>query len=168
MTELRGDRLTLRPIVPSDAAWLLVHWNEPSVRRHLFDDALVSAELVTEIVGDSREDFGSHGYGLWAIVHGQEIGVCGLRTTDDHAAELLYSVDPRWQGRGLALEAARLVVGFAFEKRGAPEVVAETDAANTASQRLAEKLGMIRTRTRAGEHGPVHVYTLRAPAVSGA
>ncbi|NAS26059.1 GNAT family N-acetyltransferase [Herbidospora sp. NEAU-GS84] len=168
MTELRGDRLTLRPITPSDAPWLLVHWNEPSVRRHLFDDALVPVELVAEIVGDSRDDFASHGYGLWAIVVGHEIGVCGLRTTDDHAAELLYSVDPRWQGKGLALEAARLVVRFAFEDRGAPEVVAETDAANTASQRLAEKLGMIRTRTRRGEHGPVHVYTLRAPAVSGA
>ena len=44
--------------------------------------------------------------------------------------------------RGLATEAARALLRFGFEERGFPTIRASTDALNTASIRVLEKIGM--------------------------
>ncbi|MEO3861277.1 GNAT family N-acetyltransferase [Acrocarpospora sp. B8E8] len=146
---LKGTRLVLRPIAGEDAAWLLTHWSRPEVRRFLFDDETVSAELVAEILDESDDDFARHGYGLWLLLEGDAaVGVCGLRAMDD-GAELLYSVDPLHWGRGLASEAARAVLDHV----GPIEVVAETDAGNVTSERVATALGLRLESERPGPNG---------------
>ena len=59
-----------------------------------------------------------------------EIGVLGYAIATEH-----------W-GKGLMPEAARAVIGWAFTERGLAKVHAWTDASNTQSQRVMEKLGM--------------------------
>ena len=57
--------------------------------------------------------------------------------------EIGYSVVPGFEGRGLATEMARGLIGWAF---AFPEVVcveAETDLANVASQRVLDKCGFV-------------------------
>ncbi|MCG5215058.1 GNAT family N-acetyltransferase [Streptosporangium sp. KLBMP 9127] len=132
----------LRPIGTQDADALRAHWDQPGVRRYLFDGETVSHELIREIIGDSEADFAGHGYGLWAML-GEDgfVGVCGLRAADDGRIELLYSLDPGLWGRGLATEAARAVLAHAGAL-GLREVVAEADPDNLASVRLAVRLGM--------------------------
>ncbi|TDC70892.1 N-acetyltransferase [Actinomadura sp. GC306] len=168
MTEvLRTDRLVLRPVTMGDHAALLTHWTEPLVRRHLFGDRTVSAAQVREIIHASERDFVTEGYGLWALRPARRsagidgppagdplIGVAGLGHRDGplgHGVdvEILYSLRPDLWGRGLAAEASRAVLDFAFGVVGVPRVTAEIDMANPASAEIALRLGM-----RRGPDGP--------------
>jgi ribosomal-protein-alanine N-acetyltransferase len=86
-------------------------------------------------------------YGPWALVEkdgGGFAGRVGLhRTTVEGAAEteLAWTTEPSCQGRGYATEAAREALGLA-RAVGLAEVVAMALPANTASRRVAEKIGM--------------------------
>lgn len=161
VTKLTTSRLFLRPLDSGDAAWLCTHWSRPEVRRHLFDDETVSPELVDEIVKDSAEDFAAYGYGLWLVdVGGEPSGVCGLRATDDGLAELLYSLDPPFQGRGLATEAAAAVLDHAVGVLGLAEVVAEIDEGNVASIQVIRRLGLAEQAERQGPNGILKRFVL--------
>ncbi|GAA0578519.1 MULTISPECIES: GNAT family N-acetyltransferase [Actinomadura] len=168
MTEvLRTVRLVLHPVTMGDHAALLTHWTEPLVRRHLFGDRTVSAAQVREIIDASERDFATEGYGLWALrparwsggIDGPApgeplIGVAGLGHRDGplgHGVdvEILYSLQPDRWGHGLAAEASRAVLDYAFGVVGVPRVTAEIDMANPASAEIALQLGM-----RRGPDGP--------------
>jgi len=70
-----------------------------------------------------------------------DIGVC-LPVDPLAAAEFGISLDPAWQGRGLALEAMRAVFGWLFGDCGVRRVVASVDPRNAGSLALLARLGM--------------------------
>jgi [ribosomal protein S5]-alanine N-acetyltransferase len=167
MTVLRTERMTMRLIAAEDVERLLGHWNQTEVRRFLFDDKPVSREFVVMILKESEDDVARHGYGLWALhVDDQFAGVCGLRHTDDGPPELLYSLEPVFHHQGLATEAAKAVLDYAFGTLRLPEVIAETDEGNTASRQVAARLGM--SERPDGSGGDLRRYFLRAADVPGA
>lgn len=138
---LRTPRLVLTPVRAADVEPLLGHWNDAEVGRYLWDGVPVLAETVRDVVASSERDFSRAGFGVWAVrrtTAGALIGTCGLRATDDEV-ELLFSLDPAYRGRGLATEAARVVLDHAVRL---DPVVAFTDAGNVASQRVLARLGM--------------------------
>ncbi|GAA4227321.1 GNAT family N-acetyltransferase [Actinomadura meridiana] len=170
---LRTVRLALHPVAMSDQAALLTHWTGPLVRRHLFDDRLISAVQVAEIIDSSERDFATEGYGLWALrpvrwsVDADDpgpaapgdplIGVAGLSHHEGplgHGAdvEILYSLEPDHWGQGLAAEASRAVLDYAFGVVGVRRVTAEIDMANPTSAEIALQLGM--RRPPDGPSGP--------------
>ncbi|OAQ71394.1 GCN5-related N-acetyltransferase (GNAT) domain-containing protein [Pochonia chlamydosporia 170] len=55
--------------------------------------------------------------------------------------EMRYGVSPEHWGKGIALEATRVVVQWAVEERGARRFIAETLKSNRRSGRVLEKLG---------------------------
>lgn len=55
--------------------------------------------------------------------------------------EMRYGISPGHWGKGLALEAARVIVQWAVEERGARRFIAETVKSNSRSGRVLEKLG---------------------------
>ena len=167
---LRTVRLVLHPVTMRDHGALLTHWTGPLVRRHVFADRTVSAAQVTEIIGASERDFAAEGFGLWALrparwtagIDGPApgdplIGVAGLSHHDGplgHGGdvEILYSLEPDRWGRGLAAEASRAVLDYAFGVVGVHRVTAEIDTANPASAEIALQLGM--RRRHEGPAGP--------------
>lgn len=56
--------------------------------------------------------------------------------------ELGYRLLPEYWGQGLACEAVGAVVRHAFEKDGLRRLISLIDPENTASRRVAEKVGM--------------------------
>jgi [ribosomal protein S5]-alanine N-acetyltransferase len=145
--ELRTDRLLLRPFAPEDEEALLGLWNDPYVRRYLWDDRLVSREEVREQIALSERDFHERGYGEFVLSlvewPGALIGFCGLRRIEGREdVELLYGLYRDFWRRGLATEAARAVLRFGFEHVGLEEVFAGADLDNAASIRVMERLGM--------------------------
>ena len=58
--------------------------------------------------------------------------------------EIGWVFAPEYQGQGYATEAARAVLGLAFEELGLHRMVATCDPRNRASYRVMEKLGMRR------------------------
>ncbi|HEX8819065.1 MAG TPA: GNAT family N-acetyltransferase [Archangium sp.] len=147
MLVLRTQRLLLRPFIPEDEDALFGFWNDPHVRRYLWDDRLVSREEVREQLALSERDFRERGYGGFMLALAQWpgvlIGFSGLRRIPGgEAVELLYGLYQNFWGRGLATEAARAVLRFGFEEAGLEEILAGADRDNTASVRVMERLGM--------------------------
>lgn len=173
---LQTRRLALDPIGMGDHHALLTHWTGPVVRRHLFDGASISPVQVTEIIETSERDFATEGYGLWALrplrrglpgsgpAQGPGrrpgvplIGVAGLRGHEgpfDRGVdvEILYSLEPDRWGQGLAAEASRAVLDYAFGVVGLRRVTAEIDPASAVSAEVAASLGM--RPWRGGAAGP--------------
>ncbi|MEN3281456.1 MAG: hypothetical protein V7607_2596 [Solirubrobacteraceae bacterium] len=67
-----------------------------------------------------------------------------LGSTVHQTAEIGFVFDPRHHGKGYATEAASALVRMCFEEAGLRRLIARTDARNTASHRLCERLGMRR------------------------
>jgi RimJ/RimL family protein N-acetyltransferase len=172
---LRTVRLALHPVSMRDHRALLTHWTGPLVRRHLFDDRMVTPVQVSEIIEASERDFATEGYGLWGLRPARWsagidaadaagagagdplIGVAGLGHHEGPLGrgvdvEILYSLEPDHWGQGLAAEASRAVLDYAFGVVGVHRITAEIDMANTSSAEIALQLGM--RRWRDGPAGP--------------
>jgi len=79
------------------------------------------------------------------------------------ATEIGWRLPRKAWGSGFATEAAKPVLQHALATLRLPEVVAEIDALNLASIRVAEKLGLI-WRAEVLKHGRTSVrYTLKGP-----
>lgn len=146
---LLTPRLRMRPLRASDAERLHHHWNEPGIRRNLFDDEPVIAAMVVALTERSDLDFAMRGYGLWTLVardarDSRLLGVCGLRWTRD-GIQMISSVEEGHRGEGLALEACRAVLDYAFGSLGLDRVIATMDENAESSIQLSERLGMVRT-----------------------
>jgi RimJ/RimL family protein N-acetyltransferase len=124
---------------------------------------------VRGFVSRSEASFRAHGFGLWlAFERGEPSPVAFAalveRPEPGAAPSLLYGVRAESEGRGLATEAARAVLGHAFGALGLPRVHADVDAPNVASVRVLEKLGMVRVGERTGAFGALLDFELDAAA----
>lgn len=146
--ELVTHRLILRELVDEDAAAAnayerdaeVVRWQSHGVRT--LEESLAYIQRVREEQVETPRR-------VWDLAmvrraEGDLIGRCGFRLTDHAGREamLWYVVRRDLWGRGYVPEAARALLGFAFEVLGAHRVFVDVDARNRASARVAEKLGM--------------------------
>ena len=143
--ELTIARTRMRPLTLDDVDVMHALWIDPDVRKHLWDDLIIGRERAAEVVAASCRDFAKHGYGLWAIClkeSEEPVGFCGLRQSEHGGPELLFGLWPRWWRQGLAAEASRAVLTYAFCVLGHAIVEGATDLPNQASIRVMERLGM--------------------------
>lgn len=145
--ELRTPRLTMRPVLPRDTGVMHEIWTDPQVRRFLWDDLVIPMTTAEAVTAASATDFAAHRYGLWSLTgRGAEpalAGFCGLRSAGvGPHPELLFGLLPAFWGQGLALEAAREVLAYAFGTLGLPRIIAATDAPNERSARTLTRLGL--------------------------
>jgi RimJ/RimL family protein N-acetyltransferase len=121
------------------------------------------------------EHWDRHGFGPWVAVSKQTGAV--VAAVDLHYAgpgiegvaadeyEVGWAVAADARGQGIATEAGRAAIDFAFRELGADEVVAYTSPGNAASLRVIEKLGMQlrgEGRSRDGQRAVIYVAR-RAP-----
>jgi ribosomal-protein-alanine N-acetyltransferase len=143
---LETERLLLRALSADDADSLHRISNEPNVRLYLWDDEPISEATVKSLIEQSDRMFSKERIGVFGIrMHGREdlLGFCGfVRLEGMEESELWYELTQEVWGRGLATEAARACVRYAFEDVGMERVIAGADAPNTASLRVIERLGM--------------------------
>lgn len=146
VAELRTERLLLRPLTEADVEALHRISNEPPVRRYLWDDEPVSPSQIENLVAESYRMFSEEGLGLFGVrIAGSEdlLGFCGfVRLEGMEEPELAYELTRKAWGRGIATEAARACLRYAFEEAGLERVIAGADAPNAASLSVIEKLGM--------------------------
>lgn len=83
---------------------------------------------------------------------------------DGRHAEVGFTLTRRAQGRGVATAAVRETINFIFAATKVDQVLGITDARNSASVRLLERVGMRKTRTTnavfRGEQCVEYVYTV--------
>jgi RimJ/RimL family protein N-acetyltransferase len=133
----------------ADLAALAVHYDEPDVRRYLWDDQRVGTDDVTALLAASDASFDASGYGLWCLreagdAGGRLVGTVALREVEDHPGrvEVMYSLAPSHWGRGLATWAARQAVAHGLDVVGLAEVLGGADAPNVRSTAVLRRIGM--------------------------
>ncbi len=163
---LRTARLRLTAAEAGDLATLLPLWNQAHVREHLFDGVeLVSRETAQGLLDDSSARFAQGGLGLWVAreADGEAlVGFAGFLPSES-APNLIYGLDAGRLGRGLATEAARAVIGYAFSRPALARIQADVDEPNQASVRVLERLGMRRTGRRVVNGRALLDYELERP-----
>jgi ribosomal-protein-alanine N-acetyltransferase len=181
--ELRTERLVLRRWTTEDLEPFAAMNADTVVMEHFFR-GVMTRERTASFMASIEEEFEDCGFGLWAVgVEGTAdfIGFVGLHRAL-FEADFTPAVEVGWRlaslywGRGYATEAARAAIGFGFEQIGLSEIVSFTNVANTRSQSVMKRIGMVRDPGDDFDHPTVpeghpvrrHVlYRLKAQDFSG-
>ena len=140
---LQSPRLGFRQWSSEDLPLAIALWSDPEVTRFIggpFSIDKIQARLESEIT-----QFSKHKIQYWPIFllgSDEHAGCAGLRPTpQDRIFELgVHLLRPCW-GQGLAEEASRTIIQFAFDNLGAKGLFAGHHPANSASRHLVQKLG---------------------------
>jgi RimJ/RimL family protein N-acetyltransferase len=146
--ELRTANLRLRRSLPEDAEAISAYRSDPEVHVHQgWGDTGVDhvrREIEDMLARQPGDAGGWVQFTLETLDERALVGDVGLRVDDDPGVVLVgYTVAPAHQGHGYATEAIASLVKYAFETLGADVVRAYADAGNTASVRVAEKVGLL-------------------------
>ncbi len=147
-TILETERLVLRQWRAEDAEPLFAFAGDAETMRFIGSgQPWPDIETAHRWLGRVTAAYRERGYGIWAVIekaNGRLIGSCGFSLLPD-SGEIdfgyVYARDT-W-GRGLATEAARAVLRYAFEQLGFAEVTANTAPEHHASRRVLEKVGFV-------------------------
>jgi RimJ/RimL family protein N-acetyltransferase len=129
-------------------------WGDPRVTGLIDARPRLEIPAIRERLAAEIADERAHGVQYWPIFArdpaapdgpriGSHLGCCGLRPRDParRIFELGVHLRPEHWGQGLATEASRSAIAYAFDELGAAALSAGHHPANTASQRTLEKLG---------------------------
>ncbi|MCI6574739.1 GNAT family N-acetyltransferase [Corynebacterium kozikiae] len=146
---LTTQRLKLRAHTPEDVIALQRFYSQPEVARFLLDEPWSQEDAtakVEERLPKTDLNGPTNSLALVIEVEGQAIGDVALWFTDveNRVAEIGWVLDPAYGGKGYATEAVKTVLDLAFDRYSCRRVVAQMDARNNASAKLAERLGMVK------------------------
>ncbi|WCM24689.1 GNAT family N-acetyltransferase [Paraburkholderia bryophila] len=162
------QRLILLPRTLADTDDCLAMDNDPEVTRFVVGPWGDRLKLRAFVESRTLANYPA-GMGYWTIRFRADptefLGWILLIPADASGPEIEigWRLPRKAWGAGIATEAARPVLQHAFARLELPEVVAEIDARNVGSMRVAEKLGLMR-RGEVGHEGAVSVrYTVLRP-----
>jgi len=135
-------------LVPLDRAWrmdLIRLHRDPLVAHWLFPNGAPKDGADDERIAHYEDLWNARGYGCFAVVDrmsGAFLGRAGpVVTPETGRVEIVWSLLSTVHSRGLATEAARASIDFVFARGGLDVLDAYVRPDNTASQRVAAKLG---------------------------
>lgn len=146
MALLTTRRLILREMTAADLDDIAALLGDPQVMRYYPRPR--TREEAQQWIDWNLRLYREHGFGLWAMVlrdTGAFVGDCGLtvqRVDGAEEIEVGYHVRASLQGKGYATEAATAARDYARNTLGLRRLIAIIDPANTASQRVAAKIGL--------------------------
>ena len=158
------ERLLLRRSIAGDAAEISSYRSDPNVHRtqgwERTDTAFVRAEIEEMVGRDPGAPGGWVQFSVCELDGGHLVGDVGLCPAEGEPGVIKagYTISPAFQGKGYATEAVGALIGYAFGTLGADVVRAFADVDNTASIRVAEKVGMrhMETYVHTDEDGTWH------------
>jgi len=104
--------------------------------------------------------------GLWATIHketGNFIGRCGLLPwilDGQNEVEVAFALSKQYWGQGLATEAAKGIIQYAYEVLKLRRLVCLIEQGNQASVKVAAKLGTSFERKGEDEISPFLLYSM--------
>jgi [ribosomal protein S5]-alanine N-acetyltransferase len=139
---LKSPRLGFRLWSMDDLSLALTLWGDSQVSRFLggpFSPEQIRARLTREI--EIQRDHRIQYWPVFLLTNGEFAGCCGLRPYKEQVPELGFHFLPSHWGKGIASEAGRAVISYAFDPFGAKALFAGHHPDNAASARVLEKLG---------------------------
>ena len=142
---IHPQRLILNPVSADHLDPLHRLWTLPDVRQYLFDDEIVDRATVQAMITQSQTAFRANQYGLWVAYCQSATSIMGFTGYwpffDPPQVQLLYGLDPKYWGQGLATEIANAMVNYGWEHHGFTTIVAACDAPHDRSIRVLDRLG---------------------------
>lgn len=141
------DRLRIDSFDPdADAPAAARIYADPVVMRHVAGGAHVSQAQTAALLAEYARQQDESGYSYWAVrrrADGQLIGDCGVYPIEGRGPEieLGFTFAAGCWGQGLATEAARACITYAYDELGIAELRALVVPEHAASRRVLEKLG---------------------------
>ncbi len=145
-TILETERLILRLITHEDLDDLLQIWGDAET-MHMFPKTLNRQEM-REWIDRNLKRYQDFGYGLWAVIlknNQQFVGDCGLMVQEVDGVEELevgYHFNRKFWGQGLATEAARGCMDYAFTQLNRHRIISMIRPENLSSRGVAERNGL--------------------------
>jgi RimJ/RimL family protein N-acetyltransferase len=141
---LKSARLGFRHWSKEDLPAARELWGDLEVTRFFggpFSEEEIGRRLEREIM--RMETCRFQYWPIHALSDDEFAGCCGLRPyrVEDEVHELGFHLRPKFWGQGLAIEAAKTVIDFAFEKTGAKGLSAGHHPGNVNYKKVLEKLG---------------------------
>jgi len=150
MIELVSERLIIRPFATADLERFRHILCDAEVMKYSDGGPMGEAEASRWVARQIDNYSPGKEFGRWAItVQGNcaAIGYIGLTQQRgrawDNVSELGFRLARKYWGNGYALEAARTVIRYAFERTDCQRVIAIVDPHNAPSIRIVEELGML-------------------------
>ncbi|MEO0408027.1 MAG: GNAT family N-acetyltransferase [Cyanobacteria bacterium P01_A01_bin.135] len=140
------ERLVLRQMSLADTNELLAVFSDEETMQ--FYPAPFDRQMTQAWIERNRRRYIQDGFGLWALIlkqTGDVIGDCGLvcqAVEGKEAVEIGYHIRRDLWGQGLAGEAAQACRDYGFNQLDLNHLVSLIHPNNTASRRVAEKIGM--------------------------
>jgi [ribosomal protein S5]-alanine N-acetyltransferase len=144
--EIRTSRLLLRPFSLSDVDDALAYRDDVEFARYLphIPQPFTRRDAEDFVVRNIEEPWET--LPTFAVVlSGHVIGTVNFEIdTKNGVAMLGYAISRSHWGKGIATEAVRAAIAWAFSELRLIQIWASTDIANVRSQRVLEKIGMTR------------------------
>jgi len=155
MSELKTDRLLLRPLEEADLPAYRAMWANPEITKYLSATEKFGPEVGDRALKSWSKHEAEHGYAPWAVVHrasGELMGHCGLQFLKEWGyPEVLYMFDKKWWGDGYATEAAMTSVAYGLGALRLDKIGGMAFEDNVPSYRVLEKAGLARV-------GPINFH----------
>lgn len=166
---LETNRLILRRLTMDDLDNLFALYHSPDVRKYYSEGIPSYEETKQELEWMIHTCYVKYGFGMWATIYketGKFIGRCGLTPMDIEGKEEIevgYMLAKEYWGQGLATEAAQAILQYGFEQIGLSRLICVINPGNSASSKVAEKLGMVLEIDGDVNGEPTLLYSINKP-----
>jgi RimJ/RimL family protein N-acetyltransferase len=164
---IKTDRLILREHTLQDFEALYAMWTEPAVYRHITGRPSTREEAQSKLLRYSGH-WALLGYGYWVVEEWATGNFVGeMSFADDHRdidppldgrPELGWVLKTSAHGKGYATEALRAIAAWGDAHFAGKETAAMIAPKNTASIRVAEKIGFVRKLETTYKGAPTLVF----------
>ena len=141
---LKTSRLSLRSLLPEDAAAISILRSDPQVNIYLNRPATLTIEEATAYISKIDTGIQQHNWMYWAIAVNSSPELIGTIclwnfVPENDKAEIGYELSPTYQGKGLMQEAVEAVIHFGFEEMKLQLIAALVKPGNEKSLQLLER-----------------------------
>lgn len=155
--QLTGQRILLREFRDSDVVALAAIHSDPRALRYYAPEVgtLEHTQMLVDMFVQWANENPRDNFQLAIVDRETDVlmGSCGVRRKGCAAdrAEFGIGIGSTWWGKGIAQEAARLILGFGFSELDLNEVYGVAVSANTAVSRFVQRLGFTLGMPRPGD-----------------
>ena len=159
------ERLVVRQLSLNDLPEFTKILSDPEVMKYSVR-GVCDEEATRQFIDWCLSCYESHGIGPWALIErcsGELIGFCGIgpeRVGGVEETNLGYRLARKHWGQGVATEAVKGVLKYAFEQKCCGSVVVIIEPDHIASVRVTEKAGFCGYTLPEFHNRPVRLYRM--------
>lgn len=142
---INTNRLELRVLIERDLEDVYEIYSDEATCQYLLHEPWNTNNKASAFEEElSKYDFDSEdGLNLAVVLDNKVIGVLSAWKTEmKDTAEIGFSFNKNYSGKGYAIEAAKALLDFLFSDKNLHRVTANCDARNAASAKLCQRIGM--------------------------